>query len=153
MFIGRDLTPLSHNCLISESKEMQGLSDLWGNAASQQSRSGCMWRTWSGFKGNGMWTLKENTAEDMDGDGEGAGCKWLIQKLKQREERDKEEGHACGNEEVKPEKALTEGANLCRRGADELRFERRCSIPWTLLGPSAWSYIYRVWCLSHGCRK
>lgn len=38
MFIVRDLTPLSHNCLMLESKEMQGyiVSALWGNAVCQQ---------------------------------------------------------------------------------------------------------------------
>lgn len=154
MFIARDLTPLSHNCLILESKEMQGLSELWGNAVSQQNRSGCMRRTWSEFKANEVWTLKKNIAEETEvdwgswmqvSDSENKWASW---------NREKEERNVCKNKEVKPEKVtLKEGVNLCRRGADELQFGRRYSIPWTLPSPSVWSCLYRVWYLSHGCRK
>lgn len=64
MFIVRDLTLLSHNCLILESKEMQGyiVWALWGNVVCQHSVSRHMRWMWSGFKGNEVWALRRNIA-------------------------------------------------------------------------------------------
>ncbi len=61
MFEVRDLTPLSHNCLVLESKEMQGcvLSEQRGNAVSQQNTSGCRRQAWSELKGNEVCALKK----------------------------------------------------------------------------------------------
>lgn len=77
---------------------------------------------------------------------EGAGCK--------KSNEPHEERNMCKNKEVKPEEVtLIDGGVLCRTIADERNFGRRYLIPWTLPCPSVWSCLYKVWYLSHGCRK
>lgn len=78
---------------------MQGyvLSEVWGKAVSQWSMSRRMRWTWSGFKGNEVWTLKKNIVEVERGrTKEGVKCKSVMQKYKWGK------AYLYKNEEVKP---------------------------------------------------
>lgn len=152
MFIVRDLTPLSHNCLILESKEMQGyiVSALWGNAVCQQCEQthemNVEWvqRKWgvsfkekyscSGREGKDRRKLDTSEAEN----------KWTSWNKHIKLNR---------NGEVK---LWLKEMWVCKEEQQKSFSYTGNSFSWTVSSPSVWSGLYRVWrfwCLLDGHRK
>lgn len=152
MFIVRDLTPLSHNCLILESKEMQGyiVAALWGNAVCQQCEQthemNVEWvqRKW-GVSFKEKYSCSGREGKDRRKlDTSEAKSKWTSWNKHIKLNR---------NGEVK---LWSKEMWVCKEEQQKSFSYSGNSFSWTVSSPSVWSGLYRVWrfwCFLDGHRK
>lgn len=121
-------------------KEVRALSELSVTTTGVGARGG----GWMGFKRNQEWTFKENTVQEPEGE-------WGSWMGVIREINEPPFNTATLNINIKDGKP--EKGNLDRLRDSEQKLHFWDKVLNCLASPSVWCCLYRVWCLSHGCRK